>query len=252
MSQANQRLVAFITGAASGIGQAAAQQFACKNYAVVIADMNETAGEEFAERLRQGGAEAMFVATNVMDDASAQAAVERTAASYGRLDAAFNAAGTDGEFGKQTADCSIDNWHRVIGVNLTGVWSCMRHQIPQMLRNGGGAIVNCASTAGLRGAPTCAAYCASKHGVIGLTKAAALEYGLQGVRINAVCPGMIDTPMTRAGGMGELIPVLAQQTPLERLGQPEEIAQAVVWLCSDEASFVLGQAWAVDGGITSR
>jgi NAD(P)-dependent dehydrogenase (short-subunit alcohol dehydrogenase family) len=252
MSDRSQPKVAFVTGAASGIGRAAAMQFARKGYAVAIADMNEAAGAESAEQLRRDGFQATSIATNVADDASVASAIDYTVATFGRLDAAFNAAGTDGEFGKQTAECSVENWRRVIDVNLTGVWHCLRHQIPRMLENGGGAIVNCASTAGLRGAPTCGAYAASKHGVVGLTKAAALEYGVQGIRINAVCPGMIDTPMTRAGGMGELIPTLAQQTPLARLGQPEEIAAAVVWLCSDEASFVLGQAWAVDGAITSR
>jgi NAD(P)-dependent dehydrogenase (short-subunit alcohol dehydrogenase family) len=151
-----------------------------------------------------------------------------------------------------TADCSLDNWHRVIAIDLTGVWHCMRHQIPQMLKQGGGAIVNCASTAGIRGAAFCGVYSAAKHGVVGLTKAAGLEYGAQGVRINAVCPGMIRTPMTQTGPMKEVIDRMVVDTPLRRLGEPEEIGAAVLWLCGDDATFVHGQALPVDGALTSR
>jgi NAD(P)-dependent dehydrogenase (short-subunit alcohol dehydrogenase family) len=171
---------------------------------------------------------------------------------YGGFDAAFNAAGVDGEVGKLIADCSPDNWQRIIDVNLTGMWHCLRHQIPAMLANGGGAIVNCASTAGIRGAAFCGAYSASKHGVVGLTKSAALEYASQGVRINAVCPGMIETPMTQKPGMGEVIAQLVEYSPLKRIGQPEEIAAAVLWLCGDDATFVHGQAIPVDAALTSR
>lgn len=151
-----------------------------------------------------------------------------------------------------TADCSPENWNRVIGINLTGVWHCLRHQIPAMLAGGGGSIVNCASTAGLRGAAWCAAYTASKHGVVGLTKAAALEYAAQGVRINAVCPGMIDTPMTRREGMADLLAPIVAASPLQRMGTAGEIAATAVWLCSPEASLIHGQALAVDGAMTSR
>jgi NAD(P)-dependent dehydrogenase (short-subunit alcohol dehydrogenase family) len=189
---------------------------------------------------------------DVADDASVRGAVEQALASYGRIDCAFNAAGIDGEGGNMTADCTLDNWHRVMSVNLTGVWHCLRHQIPAMLQTGGGAIVNCASSAGVRGAAWCGAYSASKHGVVGLTKTAALEYASQGIRINAVCPGMIETPMTQKPGMGELIAQLVQASPLQRIGLPEEIGAAVLWLCGPDASFVHGQAIAVDGAITSR
>jgi NAD(P)-dependent dehydrogenase (short-subunit alcohol dehydrogenase family) len=246
------RKVAFVTGASSGIGRATALLFAARGYAVALADMNEAGGQETEAAIRAAGGDAAFTACNVADDDSVKNAVERAVATFGRIDAAFNAAGIDGENGRLTADCSLENWHRVIAIDLTGVWHCMRHQIPQMLKQGGGAIVNCASTAGLRGAATCGAYSAAKHGVVGLTKAAGLEYAGQGVRINAVCPGMIDTPMTNSEGMRELIQQLVVQTPFGRLGQPEEIGAAVLWLCSDDASFIAGQAIPIDGAITSR
>ncbi|MCW1427600.1 SDR family oxidoreductase [Novosphingobium sp. JCM 18896] len=244
--------IAFVTGAGSGIGRATARLFAERGHAVALVDMNEAGGRETEAMIREAGGEARFIQANVADDDSVRNAVEQTLAAYGRIDAAFNAAGIDGEVGKLTAEGSLDNWHRVIGVNLTGVWHCLRHQIPAMLATGGGAIVNCASTAGIRGAAFCGAYSASKHGVVGLTKAAALEYASQGIRINAVCPGMIETPMTQRPGMGEIIQELVKTSPLERIGQPQEIGAAVWWLCGPDASFVHGQAVAVDGALTSR
>jgi len=246
------RKVAFVTGAGSGIGRGTARLFAARGYATVLVDLNETGGGETEAAIRAAGGEASFVSCNVADDDSVRGAVEHAVATYGRIDAAFNAAGIDGESGRMTADCSLDNWNRVIGIDLTGVWHCMRHQIPQMIRQGGGAIVNCASTAGLRGAAFCGAYSAAKHGVVGLTKAAGLEYASQGVRINAVCPGMIRTPMTQSGAMKAVIDEMVVSTPLGRLGEPEEIGAAVLWLCGDDATFVHGQAIAVDGALTSR
>ena len=244
--------VAMVTGAGSGIGRATAKAFAASGYAVMLADQNADGGAATEAAIRADGGECRFVRCNVTDSAAVQQVVERAVAEFGRLDAAFNAAGISGEAGKLTAECSEENWTAVIGVNLTGVWNSLRHQIPAMLANGGGAIVNCASSAGIRGAAYLGAYSASKHGVVGLTKAAALEYGSNGVRINAVCPGMIDTPMTQDPAMKDVIDMLVAQSPLERIGQPEEVAAAVLWLCGDGASFVHGQAIPVDGALTSR
>jgi NAD(P)-dependent dehydrogenase (short-subunit alcohol dehydrogenase family) len=244
--------VAFVTGAASGIGRATAQLFAARGYSVALADISQAGLDETAANIAKAGGTSASFLCDVADDASVKAAVEGAAAKFGRIDAAFNAAGIDGETGKFTADCTMENWHRIIGINLTGTFHVMRHLIPQMLAQGGGTIVNCASTAGLRGAATCGAYSASKHGVVGLTKTAALEYAGQGIRINAVCPGMIRTPMTQNGPMKDLIDQLVVTTPLGRLGEPQEIGAAVLWLSGEDASFMHGQAIAVDGAITSR
>lgn len=242
--------VAFVTGGSSGIGRAAAYAFARAGYAVGIADREEKAGEDTASGLRELGARSLFVACDVASDDTVREAVDRVAAELGGLHAAFNAAGIDGEPGLRTGECTTENWARVIGIDLTGVWHCMRHQLRHMLAGGGGAIVNCSSAAGLVGAPTYAAYSAAKHGVIGLTKSAALEYSRDGIRINAVCPGMTDTAMTREGDKEAIFDDLVARSPLGRRGLPEEIAAAAVWLCSEDASFVTGHAMAVDGGHT--
>ncbi|MDG2005590.1 MAG: SDR family oxidoreductase [Novosphingobium sp.] len=244
--------VAFVTGASSGIGRATAKAFAEAGYSTAIIDLNEAGGNETEQIIKQAGGEAFFVKCNTADDDSVRNAVEETVKRYGRLDAAFNAAGIDGVTGTMTGDTAVEDWRRVIDVNLNGVWHCMRHQIQQMLKNGGGAIVNCSSTAGLRGAAYFGAYCAAKHGVVGMTKAAGIEYARQGVRINAVCPGMIETPMTSSEDMKEIIEQMAEASPIGRRGQPEEIAGAVLYLCSEGASFVHGQAIAVDAALTSR
>ncbi len=241
--------VAFVTGGGSGIGRATAYAFARAGYAVGMADRNESAGQDTADSLRETGARAMFVRCDVASDEQVRDAVDRVAAEMGRLDVAFNAAYRR-EPGLRTGECTVENWTRVIGIDLTGVWHCMRHQLRHMLAGGGGAIVNCASAAGLVGAPTYGAYAAAKHGVIGLTKSAALEYARDGIRINAICPGMTDTAMTREGGKEAIFDELVSRSPLGRRGLPEEIAAAVIWLCSENASFVTGQAMAVDGGLT--
>ena len=244
--------VAFVTGAGSGIGRATAQLFASRDYAVALVDVSKKGLQETEALIQGAGGECAYFVCDVSDDGSVAAAVTGAVARFGTIDAAFNAAGIEGEGGKLTAECSLENWHRVIGIDLTGIFHCMRHLIPVMLANGGGTIVNCASSAGVRGAATCGAYSAAKHGVVGLTKTAALEYGAQGIRINAVCPGMVKTPMTQNGPMKELIDQLVVTTPLGRLGEPEEIGAAVLWLSGPDATFVHGQAIIVDGAITSR
>lgn len=243
--------VAFVTGASSGIGRAAAEAFIARGYATALVDRDEAAGRRLAAELGVAGA-CVFIPCDVTDDETVRRAVATTVERYGRLDAAFNAAGVDGEHGKATADGSMENWNRVIAIDLTGLWSCMRYQIPQMLETGGGSIVNCASVAGLVGAPFFSAYVAAKHGVVGLTKTAALEYARQGIRVNAVCPGMIDTPMSRAGMTPEIAEALVAESAIGRLGEPEEVARAVVWLCDEAPGFLTGQAIAVDGAWTAR
>ncbi|HTV95158.1 MAG TPA: SDR family oxidoreductase [Steroidobacteraceae bacterium] len=251
MAEVNGPRVAFVTGAGSGIGRATAQALVARGYATALLDRDADAGGDAEAQLRRGG-ECTFIRCDVTDDDAVRAAVQRTIGTYGRLDVAFNAAGIDGEAGKATADCSMDNWNRVMAIDLTGLWSCMRHEIPQMLRTGGGSIVNCASVAGLVGAPCVPAYVAAKHGVVGLTRAAALEYARAGIRVNAVCPGMIDTPMSRQGLTPDITAKLLAESPLGRLGQPAEVASAVLWLCDPGSSYVTGQAIAVDGAWTAR
>ena len=250
MLAAPQRKVAFVTGASSGIGRGTAEAFVARGYATVLADRDEKAGREAEEQLRANG-ECTFIPCDVSSDDRVREAIDAAVKLYGRLDAAFNAAGIDGQRAP-TAECTLENWSQVIAVDLTGVWLCMRHEIRQMLKQGGGAIVNCASTAGLVGTPHIPAYVAAKHGVVGLTKAAALEYVRQGIRVNAVCPGMIDTPMWRRSIPPELTASLLTTDPIGRLGKPSEIASAVLWLCDESACFVNGQAIAVDGGLTSQ
>ena len=245
------RKTAFVTGAGSGIGRATAIAFAQAGHAVALIDRVEDAGRAVADELAAAGHDTLFIGCDVTDDAAVEQAVAQTMQRFGRLDAAFNAAGIDGEQGKLTADISPENWQRVLAVNLTGTWSCMRHQLPAMLKSGGGSIVNCASVAGLVGAFGFAAYVASKHGIVGLTKSAALEYVRQGVRVNAVCPGTINTPMN-AGLDPALLQQLLAAAPAGRRGSPDEVARTVLWLCSEAGGFVNGQAIAIDGGWTTQ
>ena len=245
--------VALVTGAGSGMGLATAKAFAEAGASVVLADSHEEAVHAAAEQLIADGRKALAVRCDVTDDAQVASMIERTVSTFGRLDAAFNNAGVN-SVPTETADISGDEWDRVMAVNLRGVWHCMKHELRQMLRQGSGAIVNCSSIGGLTGTAGLAAYIASKHGVIGLTKTAALEYVTRGIRVNAVCPGMVNTPMAQrlTGGDAKVLAEMLKDAPIGRLGEPEEIAAAVLWLCSPGASYVVGHALLVDGGYTAR
>jgi NAD(P)-dependent dehydrogenase (short-subunit alcohol dehydrogenase family) len=244
------RKVAFVTGASSGIGRATAQAFLRQGYATALVDRDEKAGREAQEEFAPLG-ECMFLPCDVSEDAAVEAAVTKTVDAWGRIDAAFNGAGIDGA-GGMAADHRVEEFDRIIAINLRGVWLCMRHQLKQMLKQGGGAIVNCASSAGIVGTKGMVAYVAAKHGVVGLTRAAALEYARENIRVNAVCPGMIYTPMWQRSISDEMTEQLLASDPIGRLGQPGEIAAAVVWLCSPEASFTNGTIMPVDGGFTAQ
>jgi NAD(P)-dependent dehydrogenase (short-subunit alcohol dehydrogenase family) len=245
--------VAIVTGASAGIGRATAFAFARAGCRVVVADVDVERGEKTAAEVANEGVDAFFVRTDVTVPDDVHHLVEETVRRFGRLDYAANNAGIEGVTAP-TADCTLANWRRVIDVNLTSVFLCMHEEIPVMLATGGGAIVNTSSVAGLVGFEGSPAYVASKHGIIGLTKNAALEYATQGIRVNAVCPGVIDTEMiTRFTHRDpEATRQLVQIEPIGRLGRPEEIADTIVWLCSDHASYVTGQAIAVDGGFVAR
>lgn len=245
--------VAIVTGAGSGIGAMSAASFADAGARVVAADVDEGSALATAKRIRESGGDALAVRCDVADEAAVRALVAEAVQSYGRLDIAHNNAGIDGDMASRLADLSTTSWERVLAVNLTGVFLCMKHEIPVMLENGGGAIVNTSSVAGLRGLGKSAAYGASKHGVVGLTRIAALDYASSGIRVNAVCPGAIETAMLSAAKATNprMIEGLAKATPMKRVGKPAEIADLVVWLCSDEASYLTGQAISVDGGLTA-
>ena len=245
--------VALVTGGSSGIGRATSLAFAREGARVAIADLEPTGAAETARMIEDIGGSATVFEIDVTKAAEVASLVERVVQTYGRLDCAFNNAGIGGNVAK-TADYPEEEWDRTIDVNLKGVWLCMKYEIPVMEKQGSGAIVNTASIYGLAGAAGYIAYNAAKHGVVGITRTAALEYATAGIRINAVCPGYIRTPMTQPGidANPELERKMVSQTPMGRMGMPDEIAEAVVWLCSDAASFVTGHTMTPDGGYMAQ
>ena len=245
--------VALVTGGSSGIGRATSLAFARQGARVAIADREPNGAAETARMIEDIGGTAAVFELDVTKAAEVASLVERVVQTYGRLDYAFNNAGVGGEVAK-TADYPEEEWDRTIDVNLKGVWLCMKYEIPVMEKHGSGAIVNTASIYGLAGAAGYIAYNAAKHGVVGITRTAALEYAPAGIRINAVCPGYVRTPMTQPGidANPEFERRMVSQTPMGRMGMPEEIAEAVVWLCSDAASFVTGHTMTPDGGYMAQ
>jgi NAD(P)-dependent dehydrogenase (short-subunit alcohol dehydrogenase family) len=243
--------VAFATGAGSGIGRATALAFAHEGARVVLADLSERGNQETARRIQEFGGQALAVRCDVTRTEDVKAALEKAVEAFDRLDFAFNNAGSEQAI-TVTADLSEQEWDRIVDINLRGMFVCMKYEIPLMLRNGGGVIVNTSSGAGVKGFKGQAAYAAAKHGVIGLTKSAALDYASQNIRINAVCPGIIETSMMDrfTGGTSEGRERVIAQEPVGRMGKAEEIAAAVVWLCSDPAAFMIGHAMVIDGGQT--
>lgn len=244
--------VAIVTGASAGIGRASALALAAAGARVVLADRDADRGPGVVEEITAQGGEAVFVATDVADSEQVAAMVQTAVDTFGGLHIAFNNAGIEGT-PAPIADGARENWDRTIAINLTGVYLCMQAEIPAMRASGGGSVINCASVAGIVGFPMSAPYVASKHGVVGITKSAALELAPEGIRVNAVCPGVIDTEMiTRAtAAIPEILDATVAAHPLGRMGRPEEIASTVVWLASEGAGFVTGQAIAVDGGFTT-
>jgi NAD(P)-dependent dehydrogenase (short-subunit alcohol dehydrogenase family) len=253
MHQSFENKVALVTGAGSGIGLETPKAFARAGAAVVLADIDEATVGAAAQALVAAGHKAMAIRCNVSDEAQVVAMVEKTIATFGRLDAACNNAGIQVPVA-ETADASGEDFDHIIGINLRGVWNCMKHELRHMRVQGSGAIVNTSSQAGLVGTAGLGAYTASKHGVIGLTRSAALEYAAKGIQVNAICPGAIDTPMVQQALTDEpdTMNAVIAGIPAARLGRSDEIASAVLWLCGPSAGFVTGQAIAIDGGFTVK
>ncbi len=246
--------VALVTGAASGLGLATAQAFAKAGASVVVADWHEEAARAAVSGITAKGGKALAICCDVSKDDEVEAMVAKTVDAFGHLDVAYNNAGVQNTLA-ETADATAADYDRVMGVNLRGIWNSMRFELRQMRKQGGGAIVNCSSLGGLLGGAERGTYHAAKHGVIGFTKSAALEYGKRSIRINAICPGLIQTPMSDrmvAEGQGDALKAMEKMIPMGRVGRPEEIANAVLWLCSSAASYVTGQSISVDGGFVMR
>jgi NAD(P)-dependent dehydrogenase (short-subunit alcohol dehydrogenase family) len=246
--------VALVTGAASGIGLATAKAFAESGASVALVDWNKDAAYTAADELTALGHKAIAIHCDVANDAEVEAMVAKAVEAFGQIDAAFNNAGVQNVLA-ETADTTREDYDRVMGVNLRGEWSCMKFELQQMRKQGSGAIVNCSSLGGLIGGAERGIYHAAKHGILGFTKSAALEYGARGIRVNAICPGLIWTPMADqmvASGQGDALKAMEKSIPMGRVGRPEEIANAVLWLCSDAASYVTGQSISVDGGFVMR
>jgi NAD(P)-dependent dehydrogenase (short-subunit alcohol dehydrogenase family) len=244
--------VAVVTGGGSGIGRATAQRLAAKGAAVVVADLDSERATTVVAEIEEAGGEARFVETDVATESDVETMVETAVEEYGGLDVAVNNAGVEGAIAP-THDQSVTDWEQVIAVNLRGVFLGVRAEIPAMLEDGGGAIVNTSSLAGLNGLRGGSPYAASKHGVLGLTKSAATEFGSDGIRVNAVCPGVIETPMLdRTREESSQLDQAAAISPMQRAGEPGEVADTVVWLCSREASYITGESIAVDGGFNCQ
>ncbi len=253
MARLLENRVILVTGGGSGIGRATSLLLAREGAKVTIADYVPESAERTMKIIKESGGEASCFATDVSVAGQVEAMINRTVATYGRLDGAFNNAGIEGRM-VDTAEYPEDIFDRIMAINLKGVWLCMKYEIPQLLKTGGGSIVNTASGAGLVGVAKLSAYNASKHGVVGLTKTAALEYAQKNIRVNCVCPGVINTPMVArmidSGGMNEQESIAAE--PVKRMGRPEEIGEGVVWLLSDAASFVTGHSMSIDGGFVAQ
>lgn len=246
--------VALVTGAASGIGLATARAFAQSGAVVALADWDADSVEKAAAALAKEGHKTLAIRCDVSDEAEVEAMITETVARWGHLDVAYNNAGVQNVLA-ETADTTREDYDRVMGVNLRGIWNCMKFELQHMRQQGKGAIVNCSSLGGLVGGAERGIYHAAKHGILGFTKSAALEYAARGIRVNAVCPGLIWTPMADqmvAGGQGDALKGMEKSIPMGRVGRPEEIADAVLWLCSDAASYVTGQSISIDGGFIMR
>lgn len=244
---------AIVTGGGNGIGRATCKLLAKRGVSVLVSDIDAESGEKVVQEIEADGGEASFKKCDVSSQEQVEEMVEFTIDTYGELDFAVNNAGVEGKR-EDVVNCSAENWNFVVDINLTGVWHCMKYEIPAMLESGGGSIVNNASIAGLVGFDHLPAYVASKHGVVGLTKAAALDYSDQGIRVNSICPGVIETEMVARAfeETPEVRDAIVESKPMARLGQPEEMAEVIAWLCSDSSSFVTGQALAADGGYVAR